>query len=314
MKNLKIAFFTEAGSSRGMGHLVRCYTIANGFKKITPNVDFFLDSDIIFDDNFTEVQYFKWKTFTIEKSYDIIFIDSYEATMDIYNTIAGFCKVPVYVDDFKRLEYPQGTILNFAPDAQELFYKQKEEKYHYLLGLDYIPIRNRFLDLKIDKKEQIFIMLGGSDIANLSLKLINILKDIPIKKVLVSNNKEILDNIKTYNNVELLYKPSDIQLIQTMGNSLMAISTASMTTYELAYLKIPTLAIAIAKNQEQGVAQLHKNNIIFDWVSLKNSSWQEEIKEKTKQLLNTIHSIKITNNIDGNGTKNIINTLLESVK
>lgn len=313
MKNLHIAFYTEAGSSRGMGHLVRSYTIAKKFKQLGFNVSFFLDSDINFDNQFDDLINFKWQDFKINSHYDIVFIDSYEANIEVYNIISQACKTPVYLDDFKRLDYPEGVILNFSPEADNTFYKKKNDKNKYLLGLKYIPIRDEFLNLKADKKDQIFIMLGGSDVANLSIELVKLLNHINIKKNIVSNNKLIAEQLQKYNNINVLYKPSDADLIQAMGNSIMAISTASMTTYELAYLKIPTVIISVSKNQEIGMSQLIKHNIAFDFVSIKNNTWKNDLQNKVKHTLYK-KGDEVNNYIDGNGIKKIVHEILELTK
>ena len=88
-KIMKIAFFTEAGSKRGMGHLIRCQTIANQFEQNNIEINFFLDSDINYDYKFKNLTYFKWEELNINIHYDVIFIDSYEATEDIYESMAG---------------------------------------------------------------------------------------------------------------------------------------------------------------------------------------------------------------------------------
>ena len=313
MNNLHIAFFTEAGSSRGMGHLVRCQTISERFKTLDIKTTFFLDSDVNFDYKFNNINYFKWEEFELKNDYDIIFIDSYEANISIYNKIFRACKLAVYIDDYKRLDYPKGVILNFAPDAKEKFFKDKNDKYKYLLGLKYIPIRDDFLRLQIDKKEQVFIMLGGSDTEKLSLELATILKDITIPKIIVSNNKEITDSLKQYKNVEVLYKPLDTELIKAMASSIMAISTASMSVYELAYLKIPTIVIAVAKNQEVGMLQLVKFNLTYDFVLIQKNSWKDDMKNKVDSLL-SLQTYKVNNQIDGNGASNIVNEVLEMIK
>ena len=312
MHNIQVAFFTESGASRGMGHLIRSYTICEKFKSLNIKTTFFLDSDINYDDKFTDINYFQWDSFQLMQEYDIIFIDSYEADIKIYESIVKKCKVAVYIDDFSRLKYPKGVILNFAPDAREVFFKEEMEKYTYLLGLKYIPIRNDFLKIKKIKKEQIFIMLGGNDVANLSEELVKILNNIQIKKIVVSNNKLVSEKLRKYNNVEVLYQPSDSLLIQTMANSKMAISTASMTVYELAYLKIPTIIIAVAKNQEIGVAQFLKYNLVYDFVSIKNTNWHNNLINKIRYVLS--QNKNIANQIDGNGIKNIANKVMELVK
>ena len=313
MKNISAAFFTEAGCLRGMGHLIRSFSIAKKFKSLGFETSLFLDSDVNFNDKFKDVSYFNWTSFELIDNYDIIFIDSYEADISIYHKIANACKVAVYIDDFKRLDYPKGVILNFAPDADKVFYKIKEDKHIYLLGLNYIPIRDDFLMIKASKKEHIFIILGGSDIANLSLTMIEALKEITIKKVIISNNAETKKALKNYKNVEVLSQPSDTQLAKAMVNSIMAISTASMSAYELSYFRIPTIIIAVAQNQETGVLQFMKNGIVNDYVSIKNEAWQDNIKNKVERILYQGKK-KSGQIIDGNGTKNIVQETLELIK
>jgi UDP-2,4-diacetamido-2,4,6-trideoxy-beta-L-altropyranose hydrolase len=313
MKDIHVAFFTESGYLRGMGHLVRTLTISEKFKSLGIKTSLFLDSNVSFDYKYEGITYFSWKDFKLIKEYDIIFIDSYEADIEVYRRIANSCKVTVYVDDFRRLDYPEGVILNFAPDANRLFYKLREEKHSYLLGLKYLPIRNEFIDAEISKKEQIFIMLGGSDVANLSFDMVDALKDVAIKKLVVSDDINTENLLKKYKDVKVLYKPSDTQLVKAMSSSAMAISTASMSAYELSYLKIPSIIIAVAENQEIGAAQFIKHNIASDFISIKNNTWQDEIKNKTKRIL-FHNSYYFNKKIDGNGAENIASELLELIK
>jgi len=313
MNNKRIAFYTEAGISRGMGHLVRTYCIAKKFKILGFDVTFFLDSDINFDDKFEGINYFKWQNLSISAHYDVIFIDSYEANIEHYQLITKNCQTPVYIDDYKRLNYPIGTILNFSPDANEAFYKHKSKLNNYLLGLQYIPIRDEFLGLQVTKQKQIFIMLGGADVANLSTALIIALNDINIKKVIICNNEKSANTLQTFNNVQVLHKPLNADLVQAMANSCLAISTASMTTYELAFLKIPTVIIAVSKNQVIGMPQLIKHNIAADFVNLTEQNWKKEFHNKVQTLLNKTNK-KINNQIDGNGTNNIVSAILELTK
>jgi len=311
-RDIQVAFFTEAGYSRGMGHIIRSFAISDKFRSLGFSTFLFLDSNESFDDKFNDIRYFSWKDFKLTKDYDIIFIDSYEASIDIYHKIANSCKVAVYLDDFKRLDYPSGVVINVAPDSDKTYYKSREERHTYLLGLKYMPIRAEFIDSEAVKKKQIFIMLGGSDLANLSLELIHSLRGVSIDKLIVTNNSNILNSLKKYEDVRILYNPSDLQLVEAMKSSFMAISTASMSAYELAYLKIPTIIIAVAKNQEIGVAQFIKYNIAADFVSIKNKNWQDEVKIKTECILyQNYHDISQL--IDGKGTDNIVSEILELI-
>ncbi|MGH2279046.1 hypothetical protein ACRCD7_07910 [Aliarcobacter sp. ERUVET-7] len=310
---MKIAFFTEAGSERGMGHLIRCQTIANEFEQNNIEINFFLDSDINYDYKFKNLTYFKWEELNINIHYDVIFIDSYEATEDIYNTLQKKTNLGIYIDDFERIDYPKGIIINFAPDSKELFFKNRNKDNEYLLGIDYIPIRKEFLKYKNLKKEKkLFIMLGGNDTANLSLNIIEALQDIDIKKVIVSNNEITSNKLSKYDNVKVLFQSNDDELIKEMATSSYAISTASMSLYELSFLQIPTIIIAVSQNQITGVSQMLKNKLAISYIDIMLLNWEKNISFQLKNLME--HKQIVDNQIDGLGVKRIYEYIIKRLE
>lgn len=310
---MKIAFFTEAGSEKGMGHLIRCQTIANQFEQNNIEINFFLDSDINYDYKFKNLTYFKWEELNINIHYDVIFIDSYEATEAIYNNLQKKTNLGIYIDDYERIDYPKGIIINFAPDSKELFFKNRNKDSEYLLGLDYIPIRKEFLKYKNLKKEKkLFIMLGGSDTANLSLNIIEALKDIDIKKVIVSNNEITSNKLSKYDNVKVLFQSNDDELIKEMATSSYAISTASMSLYELSFLQIPTIIIAVSQNQITGVSQMLKNKLAISYVDTMRLNWEKNISFQLKNLME--YKQIVDNQIDGLGVKRIYEYIIKRLE
>ncbi|PHQ58171.1 MAG: hypothetical protein COA30_00945 [Sulfurimonas sp.] len=307
MTHEKITFFTEGGTSRGMGHLIRCYALYEELKRLHYNVSFYLDSDIDFTYKFNDIKYFKWKDFSLDDTYDIVFIDSYLAPLNIYHIIMKNSKLTVYIDDYGRLEYPSGLIVNFAPDAEKLFFQKKSKKNTYLLGLKYIPIRKEFINAKSNKKEkQLFIILGGTDKANLSMDICDALKEIDIKKVIVTAEKELATKLSKFSNTTILYKPDDVILAQNMSQSSIAISTASMSLYELSFLEIPTLLFATSKNQEIGIQQLINNSMAVASINHKEDLWKKELQTKINIILKT--NPKASPKIDGQGIQRIVKT------
>lgn len=306
----KVAFFTEAGTKRGYGHLIRCYTIYEEFAK-HENATFFLESDINFYDKYDDIHLFSWSTLQITTFYDIIFVDSYEANIGIYNFLAEKCKLLVCLDDFARLQYPPCAILNFAPDAQELFFKEQNQQYTYLLGLDYLPIRKIFTQLHTNKQEQIFIMLGGSDSHNMTLEIVETLQDINLKKVVVHNDLQTVKKLQTFPNIDLLYKPDDVTLIRTMKQSSIAITTASMSSYELAYARVPSIGIGLTHNQKEGMKQLLKHKIIAFSLCFETKQWRILLKKYINKIMQKQY--EITNQIDANGTQRIYTEIMDLI-
>ena len=77
---------------------------------------------------------------------DIIVIDSYLAGKGLYTEIRQRVKVAAYLDDFNRLEYPEGIIINGTVGAELIPYKRNFGQ-HYLLGKDFVILREAFKDL-----------------------------------------------------------------------------------------------------------------------------------------------------------------------
>ncbi len=309
--SLDIAFFTEAGSKRGLGHLLRSLTIAESFESLGHEVSIYVDSDINLNHISNELIYFKWNSFKFERSFDIIFIDSYQAAIEIYEVASKQSKEAVFIDDFRRLDYPKGIILNFAVNAEKQFFKKKNSNNRYLLGLNYLPIRDSLKSVKKAKSRQIIIMLGGVDTLNLSPIIVEILGNINIKKIVVVSTESIAEKLKKYSNINVLYKPEDTTLALNMANSQLAISTASMTLYELSYLKIPTIAIAVAQNQLDGISQFLKHNIAYDFVDIEQGGWQSSLREKVLKMLSV--TPKIPQLIDGKGCDRITYEVLKNL-
>jgi len=309
----KVAFFSEAGLKRGLGHFIRSYTICSKFKSLGFETDFFVDSDIDLSDRYSDVQYFKWQDFSLENKYHIIFIDSYEADISIYEMISKSSQVAVYLDDYKRLAYPKGLIINFSPDADEKFYKYKNPSNRYLLGLDYIPIREVFFKTSSVKKESLFIMLGGSDVLNLTHKITQYFEDMDIPKVVVINNKNSIKALKHLQNTTVLYKPSDEMLISYMKRAKLAISTASMSLYELSFLSVPTIIIATSADQLIGAHALEKHHLAIKYVDIENNNWLDDLKDAVNTIVIGSERPPMTK-IDGLGTQRIVDKIMELLK
>jgi spore coat polysaccharide biosynthesis predicted glycosyltransferase SpsG len=308
---MKVAFFTEAGSKRGMGHLVRCQTIASEFIKNGDIVDFFLHSDIDYSYVYDNLHIFKWDSLHLEKFYDVIFIDSYEADISIYEKLSKKVNLTIAIDDYERINYPTKVIINFAAKADETFFKKREKEKEYLLGVEYIPIRDIFFNFQQKKEEKIFIMLGGSDTNNLSSTILEGLKNIYIKKVVVVNNEKAKELIN-YEDVEVLFKPTQKQLASQMMSSSYAITTASMSIYELSFLQIPTIIIAVSKNQIIGAPQIIKNGLAKFYVDITAKKWINILEEKMKILISRKEKSEVV--IDGLGTKRIYEKINKWIK
>jgi UDP-glucose 4-epimerase len=93
-----------------------------------------------------------------------------------------------------------------------------------------------------------------------------------------------------------------------MAKAKVAITTASMSLYELSYLQIPTIAITVSYDQIQGISQLKQFNILTNYINIENIN-SNNLNKKLEELPKNINSI-----IQNNGLKNIENKLLQWIE
>ncbi len=299
---LKAFIITEGGGPAGYGHISRCLALYQAFKKKGIRVKMIINSmngitlpDIELID-FRLLDWIKRENaiFEIIDNADIAVIDSYLAKRDFYERISMNVKLPVYIDDFRRIDYPAGVVINSAVGIDESFYKwQKDVK--YLLGIKYHTLREEFYGNEIKKikeyAESVMITMGGTDIRGLTARLVTMLnEDFPAinKKVIITNDFVNVKGLEDFRDdkTDLVYSPGAEQVKQIMLGSDIAISSGGVTLYELAKIGVPTICIKAADNQSHIINGFIKNGFI-EYAG----SWDDEdlllsVKGKLLDLMN----------------------------
>lgn len=323
---MKVIFLTEGSSKTGFGHIVRCLSIYQAFElkgikpklivngdksieKILKNTDCILldwlkDTDLLFKEM---------------ENTDILIIDSYLADLELYEILSTQAKLCMYIDDNRRLDYPDGVILNANIYAENLNFKKNKK---HLLGTRYIPLRKEFW--KIEKKEigknvnKIMITFGGNDIKNITPALLNFFnKNYPgiHKFVIIGNAFNNIEEIKRTSgeNTILIYNADAEKMKEIMLDSDIVISAAGQTLYEICAVKTPAISIIIADNQTGNATGFHKHGVIFNagnsedenlinstdfyFNKLLNQDLRKEISEKCGKLVNPKGSLAVVNQL-----------------
>ncbi len=267
---MKIFILTEGGKGIGMGHLTRCLSLYQAFeeKKILPK--FIINGDEMVKYLFKGKNYriFKWlkerkNLFDAINNADIAIIDSYLADYKFYKSLSELVKLPVYIDDNKRINYPRGIVVNGNIYAKEFNYSQKDD-ITYLLGRKYIILRKEFWN--VPKKNinptirSIMLTFGGEDKENFTFQVLRFLA----KRCPDLNKKVIIGKGFKDKNIKLLRKfqdkktkfiifPNAKMMRSLMLESDVAISSGGQTLNELARTGIPTIAILTSDNQLRNV-------------------------------------------------------------
>jgi len=236
---MKVFIITEGGKNIGFGHITRCLSLYQAFEErgIKPKFIVNEDNNIECFLNGANYQLLNWiekrdKLFELIKDADIAIIDSYLADISIYNTLSELVKTPVYVDDNKRLSYPDGLVLNGNIHAETLNYPKKNG-ITYLLGTKYTPLRKEFWEIPEknikEKIETIMVTFGGDDVKNMTPKVLEFLNGkYPnlIKNLIIGRAFQNIDEIKKCadKNTNLIYYPDAEKIKETMLKSDIAIS------------------------------------------------------------------------------------------
>jgi len=208
--------------------------------------------------------------FSSIKNAEIGVIDSYLTDYELYNSISKAVKLPLYLDDNKRIDYPSGIILNGTIFSEDLNYPRKKDIV-YLLGSKYIPIRKEFWNVPMKKIgetiKNIMVTFGGDDAQNMTpkiLKLLNVNRPDLIKTVIIGKGFKKREQIESSidSKTELIYYPSAATMKKVMLGSDLAISAAGQTLFELARVGVPTIAISVADNQMNNIKGCQKAGFI----------------------------------------------------
>jgi len=216
MLKRRVTILTEGGQNIGFGHLTRCSALYDEVHK--RGIEVIL---VVFGKEIENLLgkrkniLVDWKNLEFLRTFlnetDYVIIDSYLATLEVYDFCSKNTARCLYVDDTNRINYPKGMILNSSL-SENIKYNTKNE---VLQGKDYIILRKEFTEEKIsnfEKEIDVLITLGGTDIRNLIPKLLDILKSIndKLRIVVVTGkiSKDIkkleTDYIKVFSNIEAL--------------------------------------------------------------------------------------------------------------
>jgi len=143
------------------------------------------------------------------------------------------------------------------------------ERYHSLVppgctlrcGKEFLLIREEFREAKLNpppKTDAIFIAMGGSDPANLSLSVLKSLPERTSVHLVTTLSNPHLDLLRQFisghPDIKLHINANNIALL--MSESRLAIITPSSIAHEVMFMELPFIAIQSAENQKEFVSYM----------------------------------------------------------
>ena len=294
MKNSVLYIRTDANEVIATGHVMRCLTIAEEYRKKAGEVCF-----IISDENLAKmidrrrynviVTNTKWNSVDIESEYkllkhkirrsDWLLIDSYHIYSSYAARIKQLLNVVVFDDMFSEKKIAD-VIINYNVFYRRFDYlnRYKHEKCILLLGEKYVPLRKQFREIEPEinvrkyERPKILLMCGGADKPNLIYETLQYLKENKPElflqvdwKIVVGSFYSNIDQlnllIQGYLNIELLCNVENMAAL--MNKCDLCVTAASTVLYECCAMLLPTLFFVVSEDQKYDAEVFSKDNMLL---------------------------------------------------
>jgi len=321
-----VALRVDGGKDIGMGHIMRTMALTNDLKKdeevkrvfyITKNnlsaVNKLKENDFevitIEKDLSYEEEIEKVKEIIKKEEVNKLITDSYDIDQNYLIEMRKVVDKLVTIHDYAPFAFPSHVVINGNAYAEDLDYESYYGDTEFLLGTDYLLLREEFRNLPEievrDKVQNILVTVGGYDLRNLTPKIIKALNSIDFDSIderyidkenlhidvvigpSFDNVDQIVLEVKKSNlNISLNFNVK--KMSELMIKSDIAISSGGSTLYELATTKTQALVILQAENQKKVAEKLDGKSFI-------NLGFEENflnIKDRIKVLIKKFKKIK----------------------
>lgn len=345
----KAVFLAHGGARIGMGHILRCLSLARQFRRESFEVKFISKYpegiSCIQENGFavcsipntdsacTGFEYGTEKELEKDLFYiegilkkempSILIVDSYLVNCSFFEQIKRYTNKLVYIDDIYAFDYPVDCIINGNITGEHMNYKKVLPEQEFLLGLPFNLIREEFQNLPERTAEKypksILITTGGADPEHVTLKIIQILSQIPIindMKLHVvigaafqpSYIQELEESTKKHTKINYYKTPKSMS--ELMQKSDFAISAGGSTIYELFACGVIPFAFCYAENQRMLLNLAEEKGCLYQLGGYEelNLETMQDLLEKVyfnyplrKQMVKKIQSM-----VDGRGTHRIV--------
>lgn len=194
---MNVGIRVDGSKNIGMGHIMRCISLARSFKDAGSNVFFiskYQQGIFAIEENGFNVkklshdeqkeqeskeEFYYGNSLELEEEseeiirlieickLDVLIIDSYNVTEKYFLKIKPYVKILVYIDDVNAFPYPVDVVINGNITGKYLDYKSYFKNQKFLLGPSYNLIRDEFKNISkraVSKEvKKIMITTGGSD-------------------------------------------------------------------------------------------------------------------------------------------------------
>lgn len=342
---MNVIIRADANINIGMGHVMRCLSIADSFNAQGHTVSFVLSSDDV--QNFVKSR--GYESVVLHTSYDsmenelrcwpraladIIIVDSYYVSSKYLSALKDMMKCTsgrlIYIDDLATFPYPVDVLINYNVYSNEIDYKRLYEGGGIavpllILGPTYAPLRTMFrgVEKKIQPEivENVMISTGGTDLEHIALSIVKTRLEKYTYHMLVGALNAERDEIAklALHNPKIVLHESVSDMKSLISSMDICVSAAGSTMYEVCACGVPMITYIVADNQLPGAKAFEKMGLAENIGDMR----QEE--KPAVFIINTIHHLaddynkrclvgsRMQETVDGFGAERIVEILQNGV-
>jgi UDP-2,4-diacetamido-2,4,6-trideoxy-beta-L-altropyranose hydrolase len=289
---INAAFRLEGSEEIGLGHVMRCLTLADRLKKNQVN-SIFISSNkeisgliqsrgyllcVLSAENLTEHHDAKESLeYILHNNVSILVVDHYQLSHDWESIVVPHVSCLAVIDDLVELKHQSDIVINSNPLVKKEDYARLcSNQTRYLLGCDYVLLGQPFIEkrknLKVNITEpsfinNILISIGATDPKQYSIKVLDDLE----KSGYLGHVDLVLSSscqwIKTYSfkdyefSVSIHIGPSNLSSIIVQSD--LAVGSIGNSSWERNYLGLPSIVLITADNQKSLAEYIKKNELAY---------------------------------------------------
>ena len=337
MKNI-LLIRADAGPAIGSGHVMRCLALAEAWKDDGGDVIVLLASSVQSIEErlateATAILHIAYEpgspedaceTVRIAREYraDRVVVDGYHFGAEFQKQIRDAGLSVLVIDDYGHAaRYCADLVLNQNVYADRSLYPAHEPATRFLLGTRYALLRREFLAWTGFRRtippvaRKILVTFGGGDPDNLSGAVTEILKDMPVddlEVVVVAGGifphiDALRSSVRDLPHISIRSNVTDMPGLMAWAD--VAISAGGSTSWELAFMGLPSLLYTAAANQArvvdtlvaQGMAErLSVEDLADPSAGLKKISGLLVSEKRRQDMSRQMHTL-----VDGEGASRV---------
>jgi UDP-2,4-diacetamido-2,4,6-trideoxy-beta-L-altropyranose hydrolase len=346
LEEIKVCFRTDGNNDLGMGHIMRCISLADELKEAANAEIFFIMKDhkvaitkvseeynfgIItiprnIDEN-NEMNYTNSKLKELKP--DVTIIDLQNITKRFFLKLKTGSSTLYTVDSLNPIDFSPDILVNYNLYADSRLYQTIAGKTKLCLGPEFFMLDKTFEKITREEKmierkaKQFLLTFGGSDPNNLTTKVVNALggmnKNLELTVVLgpfFKHHDELNKALKDVC-VNRIVKSNVKNMAELIFKSDIAITTGGNTCFETAYVGTPSIILSQVKLQNENGREFDKRGVSIN-LGMANSVSNDLISKVVKSLLLNYSlrqkmSVKGKNLVDGKGKQRVIKEILRYI-